>query len=121
MEIVVYKEFRSIKKKKSKKSIKIRRQNTKNTKNKNKYIVVDIFQLFSYKYQYVLRRASPFDNHRGYELTTITYVMNCSPYLANRIIQNIAESDCADVPLVRLPYIRHTLTKYVLEWTSRTQ
>lgn len=52
-------------------------------------------------YQHILWRASPQDELKAYELNTVTYGVNCAPFLAIRVLQKIAESDCADAPAVR--------------------
>jgi len=52
-------------------------------------------------YQHILWRVSPQDELKAYELNTVTYGVNCAPFLAIRVLQKIAESDCADVPGVR--------------------
>jgi hypothetical protein len=52
-------------------------------------------------YQHILWRASPQDELKAYELKTVTYGVNCAPFLAIRVLRKIAESDCADVPAVR--------------------
>jgi len=53
------------------------------------------------RYQHVLWRASPQDELKAYELNTVTYGVNCAPFLAIRVLRKIAELDCADVPAVR--------------------
>jgi hypothetical protein len=53
------------------------------------------------RYQHILWRASPQDELKAYELNTVTYGVNCAPFLAIRVLREIAESDCVDVPSVR--------------------
>lgn len=60
------------------------------------------------KFQHVLWRASPHDKLCEYELNTVTYGMNCAPYLALRVLQNIASDDCAEFELVRNALTRQT-------------
>ncbi|XP_025198008.1 uncharacterized protein LOC112596509 [Melanaphis sacchari] len=53
------------------------------------------------RYQHILWRASPQDELKAYELNTVTYGVNCAPFLAIRVLQKIAESDCIEIPAVR--------------------
>ncbi|KAL4083924.1 hypothetical protein QTP88_029240 [Uroleucon formosanum] len=53
------------------------------------------------KFQHVLWRASPHDELREYELHTVTYSVNCAPYLALRVLQAIAATDCDGLDSVR--------------------
>ncbi|XP_025193542.1 uncharacterized protein LOC112593380, partial [Melanaphis sacchari] len=53
------------------------------------------------RYQHILWRASPQDALEEYELNTVTYGVNCAPFLAIRVLHHIAEHDCTDVPAVR--------------------
>ncbi|XP_008188319.1 uncharacterized protein LOC103310776 [Acyrthosiphon pisum] len=53
------------------------------------------------KFQHVLWRASPHDELREYELHTVTYGVNCAPYLALRVLQAIASTDCDGLDSVR--------------------
>lgn len=59
-------------------------------------------------YQHILWRASPVDELRAYELNTVTYGVNCAPYLAIRVLKHIAEHDCSNHPLVREAILYHT-------------
>jgi hypothetical protein len=52
-------------------------------------------------FQHILWRDSPHDKVVDYELNTVTYGVNCAPYLALRVLQCIADNDCAQFPLVR--------------------
>uniref|UniRef100_A0A2S2NBR8 Integrase catalytic domain-containing protein n=1 Tax=Schizaphis graminum TaxID=13262 RepID=A0A2S2NBR8_SCHGA len=45
-------------------------------------------------YQHILWRSSPTEEVRDYELNTVTYGVNCAPFLALRIVQFISEHDC---------------------------
>jgi hypothetical protein len=42
----------------------------------------------------MLWRASPHDELREYELHTVTYGVNCATYLALRVLQDMASTDC---------------------------
>lgn len=53
------------------------------------------------RYQHILWHASPQDALNEYELNTVTYGINCAPFLAIRVLQNIAKNDCDDAPDVR--------------------
>jgi len=44
-------------------------------------------------YQHILWRASPLEQLVDYELNTVTYVVNCAPFLALRVLQTIATDD----------------------------
>jgi len=60
------------------------------------------------KYQHILWRASSHDQLQEYQLNTVTYGVNCAPYLAIRVLHQIAHSDCADFPSVRKALLFHT-------------
>lgn len=51
-------------------------------------------------YQHILWRASTHDELKEYELNTVTYGINCAPFLAIRVLRHIAEQDCTHVPAV---------------------
>lgn len=53
------------------------------------------------KYQHILWRPSPLDQLMEYELKTVTYGVNCAPFLALRVLQDIAEQECINLPGVR--------------------
>jgi len=53
------------------------------------------------KYQHILWRSSPHDQLVEYQLNTVTYGVTCAPFLAIRVLQSIAETDCADADHVR--------------------
>jgi len=53
------------------------------------------------EFQHVLWRASPHDELREYELNTVTYGVNCAPYLALRVLKVIASTDCDGFDRVR--------------------
>jgi len=57
-------------------------------------------------YQHVLWRASPHDELIDYELNTVTYGVNCAPYLALRVFQAIARDDCATSGPVQIALTR---------------
>lgn len=52
-------------------------------------------------YQHILWRASPHDKLCEYELKTVTYGVNCAPYLALRVLRSIASEDCDRFDSVR--------------------
>lgn len=52
-------------------------------------------------YQHISWRASPQDALKAYELNTVTYGVNCAPFLAIRVLRYIAESKCVELPAVR--------------------
>lgn len=60
------------------------------------------------KFQHVLWRASPQDELQAFELNTVTYGVNCSPFLAIRVLQQIADTECNNFPLVREALLFHT-------------
>lgn len=53
------------------------------------------------KYQYILWRDSPHDKLQDYVLHTVTYGVNCAPFLALRVLRSIASDDCGDCDSVR--------------------
>lgn len=59
-------------------------------------------------FQHVLWRASPHEELRAYELKMVTYGVNCAPYLAIRVLHQIANSACNEVPAVREALLYHT-------------
>jgi len=46
------------------------------------------------KFQHILWRSSLEDELVDYELNTVTYGLNCAPFLALRVIKSIATTDC---------------------------
>ncbi|XP_050054516.1 uncharacterized protein LOC126549427 [Aphis gossypii] len=52
-------------------------------------------------YQYILWRDSPQVTVKEYTLNTVMYGVNCAPYLALRVLQYIADTDCEDLPDVQ--------------------
>ncbi|XP_025407127.1 uncharacterized protein LOC112681079 [Sipha flava] len=52
------------------------------------------------RYQHILWRVSPDEALQEYELNTVTYGVNCAPYLALQVLRCIAEQDCRDSPFV---------------------
>ncbi|XP_025406061.1 uncharacterized protein LOC112680239 [Sipha flava] len=52
-------------------------------------------------FQHILWRPSPTEELKVFELNTVTYGVNCSPFLALRVLKHIAENDCHDFPAVR--------------------
>jgi len=59
-------------------------------------------------YQYILWRDSPQVTIKEYTLNTVTYEVNCAPYLALRVLQYIAETDCEDLPDVQHALLNQT-------------
>lgn len=59
-------------------------------------------------YQHILWRASPHDELLSYELNTVTYGVNCAPYLAIRVLRHIAEHDCSTFPSIKQALLFHT-------------
>lgn len=53
------------------------------------------------KFQHILWRASPHDQLVEYQLNTVTYGVTCAPFLAIRVLQSIAETDCVNADHVR--------------------
>jgi len=49
-------------------------------------------------YQYILWRDSPQSSLREYTLNTVTYGVNCAPYLAPRVLHYIADTECENFP-----------------------
>jgi len=45
-------------------------------------------------YQHILWRSSPHKELVEYELNTVTYGVNCAPFLVLRVLQEIADVDC---------------------------
>ncbi|XP_025192697.1 uncharacterized protein LOC112592764, partial [Melanaphis sacchari] len=52
-------------------------------------------------YQYILWRESPQLTVKEYSLNTVTYGVNCAPYLALRVLRYIADTECEDLPDVQ--------------------
>ncbi|KAL4125832.1 hypothetical protein QTP88_010072 [Uroleucon formosanum] len=52
-------------------------------------------------YQHILWRDSPLDQLIDYELNTVTYGVNCTPFLALRVLRAIADNDGESFPRVR--------------------
>jgi len=53
------------------------------------------------KYQHILWRASPLDELKEYQLNTVTYGVNCAPYLALRVLKDLADNCCEELPDVK--------------------
>jgi len=53
------------------------------------------------RYQHILWRSSPEQRLQVYELNTVTYGVNCAPYLAIKVLRSIAELECNDFPSVK--------------------
>ncbi|KAF0721556.1 Integrase catalytic domain-containing protein, partial [Aphis craccivora] len=59
-------------------------------------------------FQHILWRASPHAELQEYELNTVTYGVNCAPFLALRVLQCIASDDCEHFRGVRQALECHT-------------
>ncbi|CAI6355610.1 unnamed protein product [Macrosiphum euphorbiae] len=54
-----------------------------------------------YRYfQHIFWRSSPLDELKEYQLNTVTYGVNCAPFLARCVLKDIAENECNDFPEV---------------------
>lgn len=53
------------------------------------------------KYQHIFWRESQFDELLEYQLNTVTYGLSCAPYLALRVLKEIADSECTSFPAVQ--------------------
>lgn len=60
------------------------------------------------RFQHIFWRESPLEKLQEYELNTVTYGVNCSPYLAMRVLQSIADNDCVEFPAVREALLTQT-------------
>lgn len=49
-------------------------------------------------YQHIVWCSHPHDELIEYELNTITYGVDCAPFLALRVLQETADVDCANIP-----------------------
>lgn len=58
--------------------------------------------------QHVFWRSSPLEKLIEYELNTVTYGMNCAPFLALRVLKSIALGDCGDSDAVRDALLNQT-------------
>lgn len=58
--------------------------------------------------QHILWRAFPHDQLVEYELNTVTYGLNCAPFLALRVLTAIADGDCVDRDAVRDALLQQT-------------
>lgn len=52
-------------------------------------------------YQHILWHSHSHDELIEYELNTVTYGVNCAPFLALRVLQEVADTDCRNFPRVR--------------------
>jgi len=59
-------------------------------------------------FQHILWRASTTDECKEYQLNTVTYGVNCAPYLALRVLQDIAEQEGSDFPTVKDALLHQT-------------
>lgn len=59
-------------------------------------------------FQHILWRDSPHDKLVDCKLNTVTYDVNCVPYLALRVLQSIVADDCELFPDVRKALRHHT-------------
>jgi len=53
------------------------------------------------KFQHILWRASPKDTLKEYALNTVTYGVNSAPFLALRVLHDVADRSCTKSPAVR--------------------
>lgn len=53
------------------------------------------------KYQHNHWRPSQTDQLKEYERKMVTYGINCAPFLALRVLKDIADNECAEFPCVR--------------------
>jgi len=60
------------------------------------------------QFQHIFWRPSPHDELIEYELNTVTYGVNCAPYLALRVLQTIASDDCDNFEFVGNALTRQT-------------
>eukprot|EP00102_Acyrthosiphon_pisum_P021730 XP_016658940.1 PREDICTED: uncharacterized protein LOC103309057 [Acyrthosiphon pisum] len=60
------------------------------------------------RYQHILWRSSPEQMLQAYELNTVTYGVNCAPYLAIKVLRSIAEQDCNGFPFLKELYCYQT-------------
>jgi hypothetical protein len=58
--------------------------------------------------QHILWWASLYDQLVEYELNTVTYGMNCAPFLALQVLVAIADEDCAGHTAVRQAILQQT-------------
>jgi hypothetical protein len=58
--------------------------------------------------QHILWRWSPEDELIEYELITVTYGINCAPFLALRVFKYIADTDCVDSEAIRQALLLQT-------------
>jgi hypothetical protein len=64
------------------------------------YRQIDVLPQYRW-YQHVLWRDSPQDTIKEYTLNTVTYGVNNAPYLALRVLQYIADTECEELPDVQ--------------------
>ncbi|XP_050528071.1 uncharacterized protein LOC126898172 [Daktulosphaira vitifoliae] len=72
------------------------------------------------KFQHIFWRPSPLDKIEEFELNTVTYGTNCAPFLALRVLQDIAEQECTDLPQVRNALQRQTFVDDICVGASST-
>lgn len=53
------------------------------------------------KYQHIFWRSSLYDELKEYRLKTVTYGVNSAPYLALRVLKDVAETQCTNFPSVK--------------------
>ncbi|XP_060870209.1 uncharacterized protein LOC132944717 [Metopolophium dirhodum] len=54
------------------------------------------------RFQHILWRPSPLDELKEYQLNTVTYGINSAPFLALRVLRDIADNDCTGFLEVQL-------------------
>lgn len=53
------------------------------------------------KYQHIFWRPSPLEELKEYELKTVTYGINCAPFLALRVLRDIVDQECYNLSKVK--------------------
>ncbi|VVC45890.1 Ribonuclease H-like domain,Protein of unknown function DUF1759,Peptidase aspartic [Cinara cedri] len=60
------------------------------------------------RYQHIFWRSSPAEELKEYQLNTVTYGVNSAPFLALRVLKDIAEYECEKFPAVRDSLLQQT-------------
>lgn len=53
------------------------------------------------RFQHIFWRSSPEEELKEYQLNTVTYGVNCAPFLALRVLKDIADNECNGFPEVQ--------------------
>jgi len=64
------------------------------------YQQIDVLPRY-WKYQHIFWCALPLDELKEYQLNTVTYGLNCAPYLALRVLKDFADNCCEWSPGVK--------------------